>query len=109
MLTRIMIITTSDTIAGKEIKESIGLVKGSATRSKMILSDIMASFRTIVGGEVKEYTQLMNQVREQALERLEESAKEQGADAIVALRMSTSAIMQGVSEIVAYGTAVKLK
>jgi uncharacterized protein YbjQ (UPF0145 family) len=104
-----MIITTSETIAGKEIRETIGLVKGSATRSKMILSDIVASFRTIVGGEVKEYTQLMNQVREQALERLEESAKEQGADAIVAMRMSTSAIMQGVSEIVAYGTGVKLK
>mgnify|MGYP005628929011 FL=1 len=104
-----MIITTSETIAGKEIRETIGLVKGSATRSKMIVSKLVADLRTLVNGEVKEYTQLMNQVREQALERLEESAKEQGADAIVAMRMSTSAIMQGVSEIVAYGTGVKLK
>jgi uncharacterized protein YbjQ (UPF0145 family) len=104
-----MIITTSHAIAGKEITQTIGLVKGSATRSKMILSDIVAGLRTIVGGEVKEYTQLMNEVREQAIGRLEESAKESGADAVIGMRMSTSAIMQGVSEIVAYGTAVKLK
>ncbi len=104
-----MIITTSHTVAGKEITETIGLVKGSATRSKMILSDMVAGLRSIVGGEVKEYTQLMNEVREQSIERLEASAKEMGADAVVGMRMSTSAIMQGVSEIVAYGTAVKLK
>ena len=104
-----MLITTSDSIPGKEIHETLGLVKGSATRSKMIVSDIVAGFKTIVGGEVKEYTQLMNEVREQALERLVKEATEQGADAVICMRMSTSAIMQGVSEIVAYGTAVMLK
>jgi uncharacterized protein YbjQ (UPF0145 family) len=101
-----MILTTTDSIAGKNV-EVIGFVEGSATRAKHIGNDFIAGLKGIVGGEVHEYTQLLVDTREQALGRLQETAKSQGADAVIAMRITTSTISAGVSEILAYGTAVK--
>jgi uncharacterized protein YbjQ (UPF0145 family) len=101
-----MIIVNTETIPGKQI-EAIGLVKGSTVQSKHIGSDIGASFKTIVGGEIKAYTKMMEESRAIATGRMVEEAGRLGADAIVNVRYTTSAVMQGASEIMAYGTAVK--
>ena len=104
-----MIITTTDTVRGREIDKTIGLVEGSATRARHIGSDIFSGLKSIIGGELAGYTKLMEDTRAQAIKRLEDRATEQGADAVVGVRIATSMIMQGASEIVAYGTAVKLR
>ena len=104
-----MIISTTETIPGKEIVEILGVARGSTVRARNIGSDIFAGLKNIVGGEIEEYTKLQAQSREQALQRMVEDAQKLNADAIVNVRMTTSMIMQGVSEILAYGTAVKLK
>lgn len=104
-----MIITTTENIPGFEIIEILGIVKGSSTRARHIGKDILASLRNIVGGEVTEYTKLIGEAREQAIERMIQEAKRLGADAIIGVRFGTTQIMQGVAEILAYGTAVKLK
>ena len=104
-----MIITTTETIAGRDIQETIGMVEGSATRARHLGSDIASGLKSLVGGELMGYTKLMEETRAQAVARLETSAKAKGADAVVGVRIATSMIMQGASEIVAYGTAVKLK
>jgi uncharacterized protein YbjQ (UPF0145 family) len=101
-----MIMTTSDDIPGKRIVRSLGLVRGNTIRARHIGRDIMALFRHIVGGEVTDYTKMMAESREQALDRMTREAEELGANAIVAVRFSTSFIMAGAAEIVAYGTAV---
>jgi uncharacterized protein YbjQ (UPF0145 family) len=101
-----MIMTTSDDIPGKRIVRSLGLVRGNTIRARHIGRDIMALFRHIVGGEVTDYTKMMAESREQALDRMMREAEELGANAIVAVRFSTSFIMAGAAEIVAYGTAV---
>lgn len=103
-----MIIVNTDYISGKEL-ETLGLVKGATIQAKNIGRDIMQGLRNIVGGELKAYTDLMNQSREMAIQRLIEDAEKLGADAIVNVRFSTSSIMQGASEVLAYGTAVKFK
>lgn len=103
-----MIITTTDYITGKKL-EVIGMVKGSTIRAKHIGRDIMASFKHIVGGELKGYTQMMDEARDQAMQRMEEEAKKRGADAIVNVRFITAEVMQGAAEVLAYGTAVKVK
>ncbi|HNV95140.1 MAG TPA: YbjQ family protein [Bacteroidales bacterium] len=103
-----MIISTTEKIPNKEIVEILGIARGSTVRARNIGRDIMAGFKNIVGGEIEEYTQLQAQSREQALQRMIEDAKKMGADAIVNVRLTTSMIMQGASEILAYGTAVKL-
>lgn len=103
-----MIVTTTETIAGRQITETIGLVRGSVVRAKHVGSDIVASLRNLVGGEVKEYAQLLAATREQALDRMVEDARRGGADAIVCVRLATSQITAGASEVLAYGTAVKL-
>ncbi len=102
-----MIISTTDNIHGKEISESLGLVIGSSVKTRAIGRDITAFLKTIMGGEVREYTQLQKQARDKATERMIAEAKNMGGDAIVGLRYVTSDILQGVSEILAYGTAVK--
>ena len=94
---------------GREIEAALGLVRGSTVRAKHIGSDIVASLRQIVGGEVREYARLLAGAREQAFDRMVADAEQLGADAIVALRMETSTIQQGASEVVFYGTAVRLK
>lgn len=103
-----MIVVTTETIHGREIAETLGLAKGSVVRAKHIGSDIVASLRNLVGGEVVEYAQLLAAAREQALDRMIEDARQMGADAVVGLRMTTSQIMGGASEVMAYGTAVRL-
>lgn len=103
-----MIVLTTDGFPGREI-EPIGLVRGSTVRAKHIGSDIVASLRNLVGGEVKEYAALMAGAREQAHDRMVAEAERLGADAVVAARFETSNIAQGASEILAYGTAVRFR
>ncbi|MEM7056915.1 MAG: YbjQ family protein [Pseudomonadota bacterium] len=103
-----MIVVTTESIAGREIAETIGLVRGSVVRAKHIGSDIVAGLRNIVGGEVKEYAQLLAAAREQAMDRMVEDARSVGADAVVCVRLATSTITDGSSEVLAYGTAVRL-
>lgn len=103
-----MIITTTDTIPGREITQILGIARGSTVRARNIGNDIFAGFKNIVGGEISEYTKLQAQSREQAFQRMIEDAEKLGAQAIVNVRFTTSLIMQGASEILAYGTAVKL-
>jgi uncharacterized protein YbjQ (UPF0145 family) len=104
-----MITTTTENIPGKEIEQILGVARGSTVRARNIGRDIFAGLKNIVGGEISEYTKLQAQSREQALQRMENDAKKLGADAIVNVRLTTSMVMQGASEILAYGTAVKFK
>lgn len=104
-----MIITTTETVPGREISEVIGIAKGNVVRARFVGRDIIAGLRTLVGGEVDEYTKLMAESREQSYDRMLESARQMGADAVVNVRFTTSLIMQGSSEIMTYGTAVRLK
>jgi len=101
-----MIIATSSEIAGKKIVKTLGLVRGNTIRARHVGKDILAGFKNILGGEIEEYTKLMAEAREQALDRMAERAEELGANAIVDVRFSTSYIMGAASEILAYGTAV---
>lgn len=103
-----MLIVTTDTIVGRDITQVVGLVRGSTVRAKHIGTDIVASLKNLVGGEMTGYSSLMAGAREQAIDRMLSEARAMGADAVVGFRMETSAIMAGASEIVAYGTAVKL-
>ncbi len=103
-----MILVNTDYISGKEL-EMLGLVKGSTIHSKHIGKDITQAFKTLVGGELKAYTEMMNEARELATKRMVEEAEALGADAIVNIRYASSAVMQGAAEVIAYGTAVKFK
>ncbi len=103
-----MLIVTTDTIQGKDI-EVLGLVKGSTIQTVNAFRDIGAGLKTLVGGELKKYTEMMDKARQIATERMIEEAQRLGADAIVAARYTTSAIMQSAAEVMAYGTAVKTK
>ena len=104
-----MIITTSGQIEGKTVVEMIGLVKGSTIRARHMGKDIMAAFRGVVGGEITEYTKMMAEAREEALQRMVEDAEKKGANAIISMRFTTSMVMQNASEILAYGTGVVLE
>jgi len=104
-----MLIVTTDFIPGKEIVEVIDIARGSTIRARHLGRDIFAGLKTIVGGEISEYTKLMADAREQAIERMIVDAEDIGADAIINVRFTTSMVMQGSSEVLAYGTAVKLK
>jgi len=101
-----MIIVTTDFIVGKTITKNLGLVRGNTIRARHAGRDIMAFFRNIVGGEITDYTKMMAESREQALDRMVEEAESLGANAIINMRITTSMIMQSASEILAYGTAV---
>lgn len=101
-----MIIVTTEIVPGKEIKELKGFVRGNCVQSKHIGKDILAGLRTIVGGEIAEYTEMMTESRQKAIGRMVEDAKAKGANAIIGVRIETAAIMQNASEILAYGTAV---
>jgi uncharacterized protein YbjQ (UPF0145 family) len=101
-----MILSTTDTIEGKKIVKHLGLAKGNTIRARHIGRDIMAILRNIVGGEITDYTKMMAESREQALDRMIEDAQKLGANAVVKVSFSTSMIMQNASEILAYGTAV---
>ena len=104
-----MIIATSDQVEGKKIVKTIGMVKGSTIRARHLGRDIMAGLRGMVGGEITEYTKMMAEAREQAIQRMVEDAEKQGANAITAMRFTTSMVMQNASEILAYGTGVVLE
>jgi len=104
-----MIITTSEQVAGKKIVKTIGIVKGSTIRARHMGRDIMAGLRGIVGGEITEYTKMMAESREQAIQRMVQDAEKQGANAVVSMRFTTSMVMQNASEILVYGTGVVLE
>ena len=104
-----IIITTQDELANHTIVETFGLVRGNTVRSRNVVRNMIANFRTIVGGEVNEYTKMLAQSREQALLRLKEHAHSLGANAVVAVRVDSSEIAQQCSEILAYGTAVRVE
>ena len=103
-----MILTTTEHIPGKEY-EVLGLVRGSTIQSKNLGKDITQSFKTLVGGELKAYTEMMNEARALATKRMVEDAESQGADAVVCMRYASASVMQGSAEVMAYGTAVKFK
>jgi len=103
-----MIITTTSEVPSKKVTEILGLVKGSTIQSRHIGSDIGAGFKQIIGGELKGYSKMIAKAREQAIERMTVEAESLGADAIICLRLTTSAVMAQAAEVLAYGTAVKL-
>ena len=104
-----MIISTIDKIPEKEISEILGIARGSTVRAKNIGKDIFAGFKNIMGGEIDEYTKLQADSREEAIKRMIDDAEKLEADAVVSVRLTTSMVMQGAAEILAYGTAVKLR
>ena len=103
-----MIISTTESIVGKKVTETLGLVSGNVIRARNIGSDVFASVRNVVGGEVKSYTKLMTDSRNEAIQRMIQAAEALNADAVIVVRFSTSTVISGAAEILAYGTAVKL-
>ncbi len=103
-----MLITTQDEFADREITETLGLVKGNTIRARHVGKDILAGLRNLVGGEIKEYTKMLAESREQALDRMIADARTRGANGVVCVRFTTSAVMQGAAELLVFGTAVNL-
>jgi uncharacterized protein YbjQ (UPF0145 family) len=103
-----MILTTTEQVPNKQIAEILGIARGSTVRARHAGRDILAGFKNLVGGEISDYTKLMADAREEAIQRMREDGQKLGADAIVNIRFTTSTISQGAAEIMAYGTAVKL-
>lgn len=101
-----MIVVTTPEIPGRKITKVLGLVRGNTIRARHIGRDLSAIFKNIVGGEISDYTKMMSEAREQSLDRLIEDAEQLGANAVVAVRFSTTSMMQGAAELLAYGTAV---
>jgi len=101
-----MIITSAETIPGKRITRVVGLVKGNTVRTRHIGKDLTAAFKNITGGEIREYTKLMAEAREQCLDRMREDAARLGANAVIGVRFMTSSVMQSAAELLAYGTGV---
>jgi len=104
-----MIIVNTDFVPGYRISEALGLVRGSTIRAKHLGKDIMAGLRSMVGGEIKEYTEMLIESRNESVQRMEEQARKLGADAIINVRFVTSQVMAGAAELLAYGTAVRLE
>ncbi len=104
-----VIVTTQDELADRKIVETVGIVKGNTIRARHIGKDIVAGFRGIVGGEIDEYTKVFAEAREQAIDRMIADAKAKGANAVVCMRLTTSTVMQGAAELLAYGTGVKVE
>ena len=104
-----MILTNIESVPGKKIIEHYGLVSGSTVRARHVFSDMVAGFKNVVGGELKGYTQLLNDSRKQAIQRMIEQAEQLGSNAIINARFSTSSIAQGAAELYVYGTAVKIQ
>lgn len=104
-----MILATTDSLPTYRVIETLGLVRGNTVRTRHMGHDIMAHLKNVVGGEVVEYTKMIAECREQSLDRMTAEAKELGADAVVGIRFVTSEIMQGASELLAYGTAVRIE
>lgn len=104
-----MIVVTTETVPGYRVVEVLGLVRGNTIRARHLGRDIMAGLKSMVGGEIKSYTELLTKAREEALERMLEEAEDIGATAVVNLRFTTSSVMQGAAELFAYGTAVRVE
>ena len=104
-----MILVTTEHVPGQQETASLGLVRGSSIRARHLGKDIMATLRNMAGGEVLEYSKLLGESREQAIDRMIEEADSLGADAIIGVRFQTSMVMQGAAEMLCYGTAVKLE
>ncbi|NLP49514.1 YbjQ family protein [Bacillus sp. RO1] len=104
-----MIIVTTESVPGKKIVDLKGFVKGSTVQSKHIGKDLLAGLKTIVGGEIKEYSEMMQEARQKAIGRMVEDAKSKGANAVICVRLETSSVMANASEIIAYGTAVTVE
>ncbi len=104
-----MIVVNTETVPGHQVAEALGVVRGSTIRAKHIGRDIMASLRNIVGGEVKEYTEMLTETRNESVQRMKQEARALGADAVVNLRFTTSQVMAGAAELLAYGTAVRFR
>lgn len=104
-----MILTNVESVPGKKIVEHYGLVNGSTVQAKHFGRDFMAGLKNMVGGELKGYTDLLNQARQRSFDRMKEQAEELGANAIINIRMATSSVAQGASEVYVYGTAVKIE
>ena len=104
-----MKITTQDDFSDRRVSETLGLVRGNTIRARHVGKDILAGLRNLVGGEIQEYTKMLAEAREQALDRMVAEAKVKGADGIVGVRFMTSPVMQGAAELLVYGTAVKLE
>ena len=104
-----MILATTETVPGKRIVKTLGLVRGNTIRARSIGRDILAAFKNIAGGEITDYTKMLAESREQALDRMREDAGSLGANGVVAIRFGTSSVMQGAAEILVYGTAVVLE
>jgi uncharacterized protein YbjQ (UPF0145 family) len=104
-----LILTTSSQVHGKSIKKTVGLVRGSTIRARHVGRDIMATLRGLVGGEISDYTKMMADAREEAIQRMIQDAERQGANAVVDMRLGTSMVMQGSAEVIAYGTGVVLE
>jgi len=103
-----MIISTTEKVPGHEVREILGVVRGNTIRARHVGRDIVAGLRNLVGGEIAEYTKLMGESREQAIDRMVEQAETLGADAVICTRFTTSMVMSQAAEILAYGTAVRL-
>ena len=104
-----MIVVNTETVPGRQIAEALGVVRGSTIRAKHIGRDIMAGLRNVVGGEVKEYTEMLTETRNESVHRMKEEARALGADAVVNVRFATSQVMAGAAELLVYGTAVRFK
>lgn len=104
-----MIVVNTETVPGHRVVEALGVVRGSTIRAKHIGKDIMAGLRGVVGGEVKEYTDMLTETRNESVNRMKREARALGADAVVNLRFSTSQVMAGAAELLAYGTAVRIE
>ena len=104
-----VLVTTQDEFVDHKISQTLGLVKGNTIRARHIGKDILAGLRGIVGGEIEEYTKVFAEAREQAIDRMVQDAKRLGADGVVCMRLTTSTVMQGAAELLAYGTAVKFE
>ena len=104
-----MLITTADQVEGKTVVKTVGLVKGNTIRARHVGRDIRAGLKSLVGGEITDYTKMMSDARDQAIQRMVEDAEKKGANAVVGMRLSTSMIMQNAAEVLAYGTGVVLE
>ena len=104
-----MILVNTEFVPGREITESLGVVRGSTIRAKHVGKDLLAGLRTLVGGEIKEYTEMLIESRNVSIQRMHAEAQELGADAVINIRFVTSQVMAGAAELMAYGTAVKLR
>ena len=104
-----MLLVTTETVEGRKIEEVLGLVRGNTIRARHLGRDVMAGLRNIVGGEIKDYTRMLSQARDEALSRMVKEAEALGANAVLGVRFTTSQTMSGAAEILAYGTAVRLK